>query len=213
VISRQYTALPERSHGSIWFLLNEVVNGHRAKRFRWDVAAPRYELIPGVVRPNEWPDVIREFQQYDSGADSILGTFDDNGMAWMYYLGRVNDSAALVHPIAFPGYYAVGAGYYNASMWLNYRGQRMNFNIRRSALHAYEAAKMGAATPTVNEKIDVVIATATNEYRLPHDLPPTQNAPFTLKDLKKMARTFGPRKTDSLGSQGGSATSAATYQT
>src|ERR1019366_6224864 len=114
--------------------------------------------------PETLPDVLKEFQTYQVGAQLIIGTFDDNGMAHMFYLEWMGDSSALVHPVLFPGYQTVGTGHYNATMWLNYRGQRLNFNIKRSALHAYEAAKMAAATPTVNENIDVVIATAIEEY-------------------------------------------------
>jgi len=204
--------LTSRTHGSVWALLNEVVNGHRAERFRWDVVAPRYELNPSRVFPEDHKDIVREFQEYNAGAELIAGTFDETGLALMYYIGRYLESSALVHPILFPGYQAVGEGYSNAMMWLNYRGQRLNFSMRRSALHVYEARKMAAATPTVNDKIDALIATARGSFMLGHDLTTPQGSPVTLRELEKLANKFGPRNTNSVGFQGSNATIASTSQ-
>lgn len=205
--------LARRTHGALWFLLNTVVNGHRAERFRWDVAGPRYELSPGKIAPEDHANIIQEFQNYDVGAELMFGTFDENGMALMYYVGRLHGTSALVHPILTPGYQAVGAGYHNAMMWMNYRGQRLNFSMRRSVLHAYEAVKMAGSTPTVNDNIDVVVATARETFALPYDSPPTSNSPLALEDLEKMAKRFGPRRTDSLGFQESKASKAVMSQT
>jgi hypothetical protein len=191
--------LPSRSYGQMWKLLNEVVNGHRAERFRFDVVAPRYELVPGKIQIQDHNDVVREFQEYNSGADLLVGTFDERGMAVLYDVGKMNDgSSALVRPVLFPGYYAIGTGAWNAQSWLNYRGQRLNFGVKRSALHAYEASQMAAAAPTVNENVDVVIATAKQTFLLGHDLPPPPGTPLTVADLKRMAKRYGPRSTRSL---------------
>jgi hypothetical protein len=202
IVSSVISRLPKtgRTHGIVWSSLNEIVNGHRSQRFRWDVMAPRYEILPSKVFADDHKDVIKEFQEYSTGTDLLIGTFDERGMALMYYIGRSDyGSSALVHPIVFPGYYAIGTRAYNAHSWLNYRGQRLNFSIRRSALHAYEACNMAAAAPTVNDNTDVLIATAKDAFMLPHDLPPSTGSPMTLKELKTMAAKYGPRKTDALG--------------
>lgn len=197
-VAERLPLLPARTHGTVWKLLNEVVNGHRAERFRFDVIAPRYEMLPGKVQVQDHANVIREYQEYNVGVDLIFGTFDDNGKALLFEAGKAEESAALVRPVAFPGYYAVGSGSWLALSWLNYRGQRLGFTTRRSALHAYEAARMASATPTVNDKADVVIATASSVFILPHDQPPTPNSPLTLQDLKKLAGRYGPRGTKAL---------------
>jgi len=190
--------LARRSHGTFWGLLNEVVNGHRAQRFRFDVVAPRYELVPGQVQLQDHKDVVHEFQDYNSGAELLVGMFDEHGMAFLYDIGKVEGSSALVRPVAFPGYYAIGTGAFNALNWLNYRGQRLNFGIRRSALHIYEGCRMASSAPTVNKNTDMVIATAKQEFMLAYDRPPATGSPVDLDELKNMAKKYGPRSTEAV---------------
>lgn len=201
IVAAVVARLPEldrRTHGSFWSLLNEVVNGHRAQRFRFDVAAPRYELVPGQIQLQDHKDVIREFQDYSSGAELLIGMFDECGRAFLYDVGKVEGSSALVRPVAFPGYYAIGVGSFSALNWLNYRGQRLNFGIRRSALHIYEGCRMASSAPTVNKNTDMVIATAKRGFLLAYDRPPSADSPINLDELKRMAKKYGPKNTEAL---------------
>jgi hypothetical protein len=202
IVSSMVERLPDvksRTHGKIWLTLNEVVNGHRSERFLYDVVAPKYQVVPGKVSEKDHGDILRDFQEYDSGAVLLFGTFDSQGTALLYFIGRYSNSPALVHHVMFPGYQSIGAGDYNANMWLNHRGQRLNFSVMRSLLHAYEACGMAASAPSVNERTDIVIASAKNWFELPYDSDPTPGSPATLKQLKKLAKKYGPQNTSQLG--------------
>jgi hypothetical protein len=203
IISSVISRLPDlksRTHGKIWSTLNEVVNGHRSERFLYDVLAPKYQVVAGKISEKDHPEIIRDFQQYDTGTVMLFGTFDGEGTALLYFVGRFdNGSPALVHHMMFPGHWSIGAGDYNANMWLNYRGQRLNFSVMRSLLHAYEACAMASSAPSVNQRTDIVIASAKSWFEIPYDSDPTPGSPVTLKQLRTMAKRYGPRSTDQLG--------------
>jgi hypothetical protein len=134
-IAENISAVPGiRNHGAIWNTLGRVVNGHRSERFMFDVAAPRYMFTPQHVPQEAMGSFLTEWQGYYVGADLLIGTFDYRGMALLYYIGRQENTSGLVHLVQLPGYCAIGAGFYNATMWLNYRGQNLGMNIKRSAL-------------------------------------------------------------------------------
>ena len=127
------------------------------------------------------------------------GTFDEKGKAMLYYVGKLEGSSALVHPVVFPGCQAIGSGAYNALMWLNYRHQRLNLSMRQSALHAYEASRMAASAPAVNDDPDILIATAKESFWFSRKVPALPEYPITLEELNLLAKKYGPRNTDALG--------------
>jgi hypothetical protein len=147
--------LPRRSQGMISEALNVAVHGHRVQHFTWDVLAQRHSFLrsdqPGklpIVASQE-AQILADWQNYDHGTHLLVGTFDDDGHALLYFIGKQydqNDAEApgLVHLREYPGHATIGAGAYNAQFWLNWRQQASGQNIRQSAYHAYEASMMAS---------------------------------------------------------------------
>ncbi|HKW96177.1 MAG TPA: hypothetical protein VJN43_00515 [Bryobacteraceae bacterium] len=188
-----------RNHGTIWRSMNRVVHGHRSEHFAFDVVNPRYAMQPGGIPQYSSADIIREWQDYDVRAELLIGTFDDDGKALLYFVGRYYENSALVHAVAFPGYQAIGTGAVNADGWLNYRHQKLSLNIRQSALHAYEARMMASRAPTVNDTIEMVVATADTGFMLSADNPYPLGCPVSLPELESLSKEYGPRNTKDLG--------------
>jgi hypothetical protein len=144
---------------------------------------------------------MEAWRNYDVSAQLLVGTFDDHGLGLLYFIGKMDGSAALVHLVEFPGTFAIGTGGYNATVWLNYRRQVLGMSIRQSALHAYEASRIASSAPTVNRDIEVLVATAKGGFHFSRESPNPQGCPVSLPWLVSMARRYGPRKTDPLGFQ------------
>jgi hypothetical protein len=98
----------------------------------------------------------------------------------------------------FPGCVAIGAGFYNATMWLNYRGQKLGMNIRQSSLHLYEATRMASSAPSVNDHLDALVATKDWACEFSTRKDADEGSPVSLKELRALAKRFGPRKTAAL---------------
>lgn len=190
----------EKSHGRLWNAISHAVNGYRSEKFNWDVMAPRYAYVPGLVPAPEHENLMREWREYNIGADMLLAAFASNGMALMYYIGLVEGASGLVHLWQFPGWCAVGAGSKNATMWLNYRAQHLGRNIRQSAVHAFEAGSMAASAPSVNERAELLIAVKGKCCEI-SSRRTSDDSPISLKELQALAKRFAPRKTDSIGFQ------------
>ena len=198
-ISDNLANAPEpRNHGVIWNTLGRVVNGHRSERFMFDVAAPRYMFTPQHIPQTEMKSFLAEWQAYYVGADLLIGTFDYRGMALLYFIGNQENTPGLVHLVQFPGYCAIGAGLYNASMWLNYRGQNFGMNIQRSALHALESANMAASAPSVNASPEMLLATSSDCWEISRRRE-TDNPPITMEELKRLVKKHAPRSTHAVG--------------
>src|ERR1035441_6147287 len=123
-------------HGAISRALNIAVNHHRQDHFNWDVLNHRFSFN-GQVLLQEQEDLYRYWREFGVAPQVALGTFDSDGRALLYYLGAIEGQDGLVHLMEFPGYCAIGSGYYNATMWLNYRRQKISLNVQQSGLHAY----------------------------------------------------------------------------
>jgi hypothetical protein len=187
-----------RLHGSIWRALNVAVQHHRSDHFNWDVLFTRFSFN-GQVLVDEKENLLADWRNYDVGAQLLLGTFDDDGRALLYYIGQVEGSLALVHLVEFPGHNALGAGCYNASVWLNYRRQNLGLSIRQSALHTFEAGLMAASAPTVNNDFEMLIAMSRGSFYLSKEHPCMDGCPISLAELTSLAKKYGPRRTDALG--------------
>lgn len=84
-------------------------------------------------------------------------------------------------------------------MWLNYRRQSSSLAVGQSALHAYEASRMAASAPAVNDVVEVAIATKNEMFHLRDEVPKIQECPISIPWLKANARRFGPKPTRPLG--------------
>ena len=192
-----------RSHGSIWRALNTAVTRHRRERFMWDVVNVKYAVFnEGQIATTEHQRLMMEWRKYDTGMQALVGVFDDEGMALLYFLGELSGQEGLVHLMEFPGYFTVGSGSYNANGWLNYRGQTLGMSVAQSALHAYESSVMAASAPTVNTDIEVLIATAKDQFHLSGRNPSNPGCPISISWLRSMAKRYGARRTDALGFRG-----------
>jgi hypothetical protein len=202
VIADSVSQIPpaEKSHGSLWKSISFAVNGYRSEKFKWDVMAPRYSYAPNLVPVSEHENLMREWREYNIGVDMLIASFASNGMALLYYIGPTEGSSGLVHLWQFPGWCAIGAGSSNAAMWLNYRAQHLGRNIRQSAVHAFEAGRMAASAPSVNERAELLIAVKGQCYEI-SSRRTSDGSPISLEELQVLAKRFAPRKTDSIGFQ------------
>ncbi len=191
--------IPVRAHGNIWEALNRAVHEHRMSHFQWDVVAARHMFTPGAIFEKEHEKIMEEWQNYDVGLQMLVGTFHHSGMALLYYVGPVYERAGWVHFDQFPGFATIGSGSQNANFWLNFRHQQLGLNPKQSAYHAYEAKVMAAKAPTVNNNLEMVIATADQHYLLTEERPEVENCQFSLTELKSMFSKYGPRDTNKLG--------------
>ncbi len=199
-IDEQLKQIPaaDKSHGTIWKTMSNTVNGCRSERFQLDVVLPRYAIAPNQVPASEHENIMRDWQEYRLGADMLIATFANSGMAVMYFIGNIQGSSGLVHLCQFPGWWAIGSGGYNASVWLNYRNQHLGRNMRQSILHAFEASRMASSAPTVNDNTEVLIATRDEFYELTKRRS-SANAPISREELTLLAKKYGPRSTDAIG--------------
>jgi hypothetical protein len=199
IIKKELAELPKRSHGTFLQALNRAANNHRTQHFHYDVLGPRYMVVPGQVLDSHNGAMLDEFQAYDVGAQLLLGIFDDDGQAFLYYIGSLHNQPGLVHLFEFPGYFAIGSGSYNATFWLNNRYQTLGGNIKRSAYHAYEANRMATRAPTVNDNIELVIATASQCFHLHRECPNKDGCPVSLTELDALWESHKARDTSTIG--------------
>jgi hypothetical protein len=204
ILQENLSKLTRRSRGDIWVALNDAVHAHRMEHFRWDVVATKHSFMPGAVLESQHAKIVEDWASYDIGLHLIVGVFDDLGMAHIFHVGSSYDEhghmlPGLVHGHAFPGHWAIGAGAYNASFWLNFRNQQLGLNPKQSAYHAYEAKVMASTAPTVNSNLDLLIAFANRYYLLTQEKPTADGCPVSIPELKKMFKKYGPQGTNSLG--------------
>lgn len=197
LIREELRTLKSRTHGSIWRALNAAVHKHRSDHFQCDVIMTKY-AIGGQILSDQQEAMVREWAEFDAGVQMLLGAFDEEGFARLYCIARFDGSSALVHPIAFPGFCCIGTGSYNANVWLNYRHQHLGLNIKQSALHVYESSLMASSAPTVNDDVEMLIATKEHSYYCARQVS-TPDCELSLKELARIAKKYGPKSTDDLG--------------
>jgi len=146
----------------MWHALNRSITGIMGEKFQWHVLHVKH-AVAGIVDSTE--NILKSWSEYNIGAHLLVGAFDDEGQSLLYSLGRYLDDLRVVTFPQFQGYSATGEGSSNALTWLDYRGQRIDMPIPQSLYHAFEASKMAAMVPSVNDEIELVYATASgHEY-------------------------------------------------
>lgn len=200
VILAEVSALKLRTHGGYLEALNKAVLGHRAQHFKYDVLYSKYTVNDKELMAS--PEVIQqEWENYDSRAAMIVGGFDERGQALQYVIMNPHHHGgkSWVEPTMFPGCTAIGLGAYNATFWLNYRHQHLAMSIRQSVYHAYEASRMAASAPTVNDELEIVVATKDGFlYTASTAAKPAADFPLTLERLRELFQQKGPQSTDDL---------------
>jgi hypothetical protein len=200
IIQHEISAISVKNHGALWTALSKAVYSHRAQYFYGDVVARKYMLSPGQLDAAAHDQVLLELANYDVGIEMIVGAFADNGQALLYRVGNPYEAnKSFVSLFEFPGHCSIGSGAYNATMWLNYRGQVLGMNITQSAYHAYEAKKMASSAPTVNENVEILVATKSGGYHLTAADPCISGCAISLKDLDDWWCKYKPPTTRALG--------------
>jgi len=198
MIRHQFSELTVRNHGTISQAINKAVQGHRTAHFQMDFLFTKRLPVQGTTQTPQWQHekLEKDWEDYDTGANLLVGTFDDRGQALLYYVGEMVDVHGLVHMRAFPGFCAIGIGSRNANFWFRYRGQTLGHSVRQSAYHAYEAKVMAANAPTVNDKTEILIATpGQGPFYFSETLPADPKSPTSLPELKSMFLKYGPQDT------------------
>ncbi len=204
-----FDGLSRRTHGTMFEALNVAVHGHRTQHFTWDLLAPKYSFLRPddngriPIPTSQESAIVREWQEYDTGAQMMVGAFDETGQSFLYFIGRCygenGPAPGLVHVCPFPGHWAIGTGDTNAESWLNYREHTLGRNVRQSAYHAYEAKIMASKAPTVNHRLEMVIATAEQSWLLTNEEPEVAGCEVSLLELATMFKKYGPQDTTTLG--------------
>jgi hypothetical protein len=187
-----------RSHRRILQILNEAVHKHRSDHFKWDVIFTRY-AIGGQILAERQDRMYEELSEYDVGAQMLFGTFDDEGFARLYYVGRFEGLPGVVHTIAFPGFTSIGSGNYNSTVWLNYRHQNLALSVKQSVFHAYEASLLASSAPTVNDNFELLIATSRGACHYSREGQSDESCGPSLLELAELFKKYGPQNTDDLG--------------
>jgi hypothetical protein len=190
-----------RNHGTIWRSINVAVNGIRSEKFFWEVLRNEHIIqneLMGTLFVNDQSKIQEAWKNYYIGADLLLGTFDASGAALLYYIGWFAEAPGLVHFVQFPGHHSIGTGSPNATAWLNFRNHAVNFNVKRSIYHAYEASRMAASAPTVNSQIEITIATKGDSTYLAKDRYYPGKHAISFSELDELYRKHGPQSTEGI---------------
>jgi hypothetical protein len=193
-IQREFQELTMRNQATFTEALNRVVYNHRAQHFHFDVL-PNYYFATEDIPPDQHQNVTDAWQRYDVGVHVLVGTFDEHGQALMYVIAQIEGFDGWVHRALFPGVATIGLGAHSARAWLDYRRQVPSRSVRQSAYQAYEARRILAKTPSVNANLEMLFATNERVFHLDGETPEIEGCPFSLPELEKMFKKYGPRDT------------------
>jgi hypothetical protein len=192
------TAHNKKSHGVYLEAISRAVLGHRAQRFKYDVLHTKYTLDDKtLIAPQR--KIQREWERYNPNVAMIVGAFEDSGQSLLYVIQFPQGEGAWVEPYGFPGTATIGTGGYNADLWLDYRQQHLGLSVKQSIYHAYEASRMASKSPTVNEDIEMLVATREGCVYTSKKEPEVAGFPLSLKTLAEIFNERKARGTDDLG--------------
>jgi hypothetical protein len=198
-IGNELRAVVKRTHGEISGAMNKAFQMLRSQHFQWDVMWSKLQ-VPGVVQLATTEQVREEWEKFQLNIHMLMATFDHQGQAHLYLIGQFEGANKVVYLYEFPGYAAIGTGADNAHFWLNYRGQYLGRALKQSVYHAYEAKRMAAKAPTVNESIEIaIVLPGAKSFHLTDETPEIEGCPVSLPELESMFTKYGPRTTSLLG--------------
>lgn len=193
-----------RTHAIMSAALNKAFQIHRAQHFQWDIVQSRL-AIPLIGQIADLELLRKEWQQFQLNIHMLFASFDDTGQAYLYTVGQFYDATGNLNPKTvylseFPGYAVIGSGGDNANSWLNYRRQSLGRSIKQSIYHAYEAKRMAARAPTVNDAVEIAIIPAGGKsFHLSERDPVIDGCPVSLPELESWFEKYGPQSSDALG--------------
>jgi hypothetical protein len=189
-VQEEFRQLQERNPRSCTEALEKAVHGHRIQHFQADV------LSPGDAPSPQDPQLVEAWHLYDVGVHVIVGTFDDNGLALMYLVARIDNLGKRLHRVSSPGFATIGLEAHSANYWLYHRRQVSGRSVRQSAYHAYEAARLITGPRSAGGSLEMIVATKERAFRLTDKERELEGCPVSLLDLEKMFERYGPRDTD-----------------
>lgn len=185
------------SYGKILLVINKALYMYRQQRFGIEIAPKfltrREDVETGTIPPELRKKIESAWPKYHTRAELIVGTFGANGQAYLFSI--VEDE---LENHSTPGFIAIGSGSGNAMFWLCHRTQHLGRTVKQSAYHAFEAKVMAESSPFVNEKLDILVANADENFLLTDFKPAPSGAPFTTNELRAMWPKYGPQSTDGI---------------
>jgi hypothetical protein len=187
------------THSVIGTALNKSFHILRSQHFQWDIVPNITIYKVGTLIPPE--KLAEEWQRFSLNFQMVLATFDFTGQALLYLIGQFWDQNGhlipkTVHLSEFPGCRAIGSGGENADFWLHYRRQSLSLSVKQSIYHAYEARRMAARAPTVNDSVEVaIVLPGQKSCHLTEDTRVIDGCPVSLSQLEEMFKKFGPQNT------------------
>jgi len=188
------------THSLISTSLNKAFHILKSQHFQWDVMPQLFiATANGSLQLGNEQLVLNEWQKYGVNLHMLVGTFDCTGQAYLYKIGQFSDEYGFVPKTVFlsefPGYATIGSGSANADFWLKYRDHVLWNSVERAAYHAFEAKKMAAKSPTVNDEIEIAVVTPEGGYHITKNNPEPSGCPVSLRELEGTFRRLGPRST------------------
>jgi len=187
------------THSVIGTALNKSFHMLRSEHFRWDIFPQiSIQAVGTLIGPEK---LVEEWQRFFLDFQMLFATFDFTGQAVLYLIGQFLDQNGhlipkTVHLYEFPGCRAIGTGGENADFWLHYRRQSLSLSVKQSIYHAYEARRMAARAPTVNDNVDIaIVLPGEKSYLLTEDTPVIDGCPVSLPQLEEMFKKYGPQNT------------------
>ena len=154
-------------------------------------------LSPADLKSAHIDDALRQRMESDVSAfrlgfELIIGTFADSQQALLYHVpecprvGQEDGSFTMeyVRHSVIDSFAVIGTGAYNAQFWLMFRGHSGSCSPKRAAYRAFEAHRMAAYSPFVNEEIEMVIATHADHVWLTERRPTIGS--WSLNDFMEM---------------------------
>ena len=204
-IEKAITAVPkaERSHGEITRIVAAVCYGYKRGKFTTHefpkLRLPPEEMDPARVTPALDAIVQERWENFSIGCDLVLAVFTANKTPTLLQVNGVEHD---INNMVFPGFAAIGAGSEHAVFWLSRRQQMFGHVPLRAAYHAYEAKTMAESSPHVNEHLDIIVATDSEQWfssthRIDHRIP--EHPQINIKNLQRLWKRYGTRDTSNLG--------------
>jgi hypothetical protein len=192
-------AVGKPTHSIIGTALNKSFHILRSQHFQWDIFPHISIHTVGTLIPQE--KLVEEWQRFSLNFQMLFATFDFTGQALLYLIGQFCDQNGhlipkTVHLSEFPGCRAIGTGGENADFWLHYRRQSLSLSVKQSIYHAYEARRMAARSPTVNDNVEIaIVLPGEKSYHLTEDTRVIEGCPVSLPQLEEMFKKYGPQNT------------------